>query len=121
MSPTCPSDAVPLFWPREILPDQLSRMARVPIPCAVMTIPGKAFDSLYMTTEVKSAAAQNLPHAVRRREAVSILPRVGARAQLNRRALDDLGQSVTVDWPTGNREVGGSMIPSGTSDLQPTH
>ena len=97
MSPTCPSDAVPLCWPREILPDQFSRMARVPIPGAVLTILGKAFDSLHMTAEIKSAAAQNLPHAVRRREAVSILPRVGARAQRNRRAPNDLGQSATVD------------------------
>ena len=89
MSPTCPSNAIPLFWPREILPDQFSRVARAPIPCAVMTILGKAFDPLHMTAEVKSAAAQDLPHAVRRREAVSILPRVGARAQRNRCAPND--------------------------------
>src|SRR6188768_3643780 len=121
MSPTCPSNAIPLFWPREILPDQFSRVARVPIPCAVMAIPGKAFDPLHMTAEIKSAAAQDLPHAVRRREAVSILPRVGAGAQRNRCAPNDLGQSATIDWPTGHREVGGSAIPSRTSDLQPAH
>src|SRR4051794_3458517 len=121
MSPTCPSNAIPLFWPREILPDQFSRVARVPIPGAVMTIAGKAFDPLHMTAEVKSAAAQDLPHAVRRGEAVSILPRVGARAQRNRCAPNYLGQSATVDWPTGDGEVGGSTTPSRTSDLQPTH
>src|SRR3954468_15567614 len=113
MNPTFPSDTVPLFWPGEILPDQLSCMARVPIPGAVFPIPGKALNSLHMTAEIKPAAAQNLPHAVGRREAVSVLPRVGACAQRNRGAPNDLRQVATVHWPTGNWEVGGSTIPPG--------
>src|SRR3954466_197072 len=118
MNPTIPSDAVPIFRPGQIMPDQLRCMARVPIPGAVFPIPGKALDSLHMTAEKKPAAAQNLPHAVRCREAVSILPRVGACAQGNRRRLNDLGQLATIHWPPRNREIGGSTIPPGTSDLQ---
>src|SRR4051812_3970122 len=121
MNPTFPSDTVPLFWPGEILPDQLSCMARVPIPGAVFPIPGKALNPLHMTAEIEPATAQNLPHAVGRREAVSILPGVGACAQRNRSASNHLGQVTAVDRPTGNGEVGGSMIPPGTPDLQPAY
>src|SRR3954452_3992279 len=118
MNPTFPSDAVPLFWPGEILPDQLGCMARVPIPRTVFPIAGKALNALHMTAEIKPAAPQNLPHTVRGREAVSVLPRVGACAQRNRGAPHHLGQLTTVHWSTGNGEVGGSTIPPGTSDLQ---
>src|SRR3954467_14083976 len=121
MNPTFPSDAVPLFRPGQIMPDQLSCMARVPIPRAVSPAPGKALDSLHVTAEKKPAAAQDLPHAVRRREAVSVLPRVGACAQGTGGRVNDRGQRATIHWPPRNREIGGSTIPPGTSDLQPAY
>ncbi len=103
----------------QIVARELSGLRGRAVPRAVPPVHGKASDVLDPGTEVESAAAENLPHAVRGGGTPAVLLGERMGAERDGGATDDLGQAAAVHRAADHRQVGRRVLPAGTADLEP--